>query len=291
MKAMAAETVTAISLKNILYATDFSPASEAALPFVRGLRRKYGAAVHALHVRPADPYWPMALEAASAMVATEQELAQRDADRLHGLLASVRHDVTVARLDIWAPLSEMVLRHNIDLIVVGTHGRTGVAKAVLGSVAAEIIRSVACPVLCVGPKLTLEYDEPLRFERVLFATNLGRTSVEAATFATTFARDNRAQLIVLKVMEKGAVGDLASPEFYSEFEMKKLRALVPEDSGLDVSPKFVVEKGDAAEAILRVAREMRADVVILGTKPLAASLAAATHFAGSTVQKVCAGAH
>jgi nucleotide-binding universal stress UspA family protein len=290
MTAVQAQVPSKISLKNILYATDFSATSEAALPFVIGLARKYGAHVHALHVRPVDPYWPMALEAASAMAATEQELAQRDADHLHELLAGVPHDVTVARVDIWAPLSEMITRHEIDLVVVGTHGRSGVAKVVMGSVAAEIIRSVPCPVLTIGPDVEIALDHPLEFKRILFATNLGPASLDAVPYAIELANDHHAQLIVMMVLEKESPGEFASQNFYTEFETRRLREIFLGEGEFKIAPKFLVETGDAARQIVKVARDLDVDLVILGTKRAETSLTVATHFSKTTVQRVIAGA-
>src|SRR5579862_2421067 len=290
MKTAAVEVLPKISLKNILYATDFSRSSEAALAFVLGFARKYGATVHALHVRTPSAYWSMAPEVASEMVVTEQELAQRDADRLHRMLASVPHDVTIASLDIWTPLSEMISRHKIDLIVIGTHGRTGISKAVLGSVAAEIIRSVPRPVLTIGPEVRFNCEAPLEFERILFATNLGAASLDAVPYATGLAHDFESQLIVMKVVEKEGAGEFATPGFYSEFETRKMREVIPADCEQEFSPKFVVEKGDAAKRILKVARDLRADLIVLGTKDAGGSLTAATHFSRATAQRVIAGA-
>jgi nucleotide-binding universal stress UspA family protein len=288
MNTAVAEAATQISLKNILYATDFSPASEAAVPLVLGLARKHQARVHALHVRPTNPYWSMALEAAAQMIVTEQELAQRDADRLHGIFKFVPHDVTVAEGDIWAPLSEMISRHEIDLIVAGTHGRTGLAKAMLGSIAAEIIRSVPCPVLTVGPQAKLDPIEPATFRRILFATDLTPASLAAVPYAVWLARENHAHLYLLRVLEKESAGELATAGFYSEFEIKKLRELVPAKLGLAKPPECWVKTGDAAEWILKVAEDLRADLVVVGAKRTGGSLTAATHFSRATAQRVIA---
>jgi nucleotide-binding universal stress UspA family protein len=288
MNTAAAEAGTQISLKNILYATDFSAASEAALPLVLGLARKYGSRVHALHVRPPNPYWSMALEAAAQMVVTEQELAQRDADRLHGIFKFVPHDVTVAEGDIWEPLSEMISRHEIDLIVAGTHGRTGVAKAVLGSIAAEIIRSVPCPVLTVGPQATLDLIEPATFRRILFATDLTAASLAAVPYAVWLARENQARLYLIRVLEKESAGELATAGFYSEFELRKLQEMVPAKVGLAKPPECLVKTGDAAKWILKVAGDLRADLVVTGAKTKGVSLTAATHFSRATAQRVIA---
>src|ERR1700687_900073 len=116
---------TRIALKNILFATDFSAAAEAALPFAIQIARRYGATVHAVHVRPFDvfpgapaPTWPMLVE--------EQEKAAREQARgLEEQLEGVRHRVITGQGDIWPILEAVIEGNNIDLVVIGTRGRTG----------------------------------------------------------------------------------------------------------------------------------------------------------------------
>jgi nucleotide-binding universal stress UspA family protein len=136
-----------ILLRQILVATDFSDASDAALAYGRELSAAFGASLHLLHVLentfmrpvPADPYLLKA--AASRHLAdriTNQDYAQRHAT------------ATVATSD--APADEIVKyarAHQVDLIVVGTHGRAGMARLLLGSVAETVVRTAPCPVLTV----------------------------------------------------------------------------------------------------------------------------------------------
>ena len=68
-------------------------------------------------------------------------------------LETISHHTYVREGDVWENLSDIILARNIDLLVVGTHGRTGVEKLLLGSKAEEILRLAPCPVLTVGPKI------------------------------------------------------------------------------------------------------------------------------------------
>ena len=149
MNAVAAKA--RIALKNILFATDFSPAAEAALPYAIGLAKQYGAKVHGLHVRFPATYPIVGPEALPVVIEAAEEQARFEAKQLHEMLGSVPHDVTVTEGDLWPVLNEMVEKQKVDLIVMGTHGRTGVRRALLGSAAEETFRKAACPVLTVGP--------------------------------------------------------------------------------------------------------------------------------------------
>jgi nucleotide-binding universal stress UspA family protein len=130
----------------ILVPTDFSAPSEAALAYGRKMADEFDAALHLLHIAE-NPF----LRAVSADRRSLEESAARwlqdrlrEADRQRGAVAIVEHSDE--------PASE-ILRYaksnDIDLIVMGTHGRTGLARAALGSVAEKVVRAAPCPVLTV----------------------------------------------------------------------------------------------------------------------------------------------
>jgi nucleotide-binding universal stress UspA family protein len=132
----------------ILVPTDFSAASEGALEQGRRLAIHFHATLHLIHVAEnlflrAVVGDPRSLEAAAARQLQDQ---LTETDRQHGAIAVVN------RSD--EPANE-ILRYaesaNIDLIVIGTHGRTGLARVVLGSVAEDVVRRAPCPVLIVRP--------------------------------------------------------------------------------------------------------------------------------------------
>jgi nucleotide-binding universal stress UspA family protein len=137
-------------MTRILVPTDFSPQSDAALEYARTLATTFGATLHVFHVLPnlfmrAVVSDPRDLEAAAL-----HQLADRLASGNH---AGFEARVAVERSD--DPGDEIVTyaqTNGIDLIVIGTHGRTGVAHALMGSVAEKVMRTAPCPVLTVGAK-------------------------------------------------------------------------------------------------------------------------------------------
>jgi universal stress protein A len=136
-----------ILLTQILVATDFSDASAAALTYGRELSTAFGASLHVLHVMentflrpvPTDPYL---LKAAAtrqlADLITDQDRAQR-----HAIATTATSDEPAGEIVKYAKA------HDIDLIVMGTHGRAGMARLLLGSVAETVVRAASCPVLTV----------------------------------------------------------------------------------------------------------------------------------------------
>ena len=137
-----------ISLTSILYLTDFSAPSQAALAFGVSVAREYGAALHAFHVLTPTTLAYTTPELAAATLEAEEEAAEIEMQRIESQLAGVVHDTTVKRgFDIWPTIEDAILEFKADLIVLGTHGRTGLAHLLMGSVAEKVVRGAPCPVL------------------------------------------------------------------------------------------------------------------------------------------------
>ena len=145
-----------ITLKNILVATDFSEPSEAALLYGKNFARQHGAALHVLHVvddAMAHAMTPIGVapDIGRLQMELEADAAQRMAELVTDEERQRFHARTAIRTSGW-PASAILNYANdehIDLIIVGTHGRTGLAHFFLGSVAQHVVRSAPCPVLTV----------------------------------------------------------------------------------------------------------------------------------------------
>jgi nucleotide-binding universal stress UspA family protein len=142
-----------IAIRKILVPTDFSDCSADAERYGRGLAEAFGASLHLLHVVQ-DPYTqPWAAEAFPAplgdLLAQWEEQARRRI--LEGLPEAARANATVVT-QIGSPFLEIVRyaqEQQIDLIVIGTHGRGPIGHMLLGSVAEKVVRKAPCPVLTV----------------------------------------------------------------------------------------------------------------------------------------------
>lgn len=140
------------SFSRLLVPTDFSEGSRHALDYAVSLAARLGASIHVLHVRE-DPVvtalW------AEGYVDTQSLAAERDAEagrELQALLAVA--GAGAATWDVAAgPVSATIVRvareRDADLIVMGTHGRTGMAHVLMGSIAEQVMRSAGCPVLTI----------------------------------------------------------------------------------------------------------------------------------------------
>jgi nucleotide-binding universal stress UspA family protein len=281
MKAVQART--RITLKNILFATDFSAASNAAAPIAIQIARRYGAKVYGVHVNRCDDYTATAPNAWAAMAEAAEKEAKEDAGRLNEQLQGIEHEVVIGEGNIREVVSNLIKAKEIDLVVLGTRGRTGLGKALLGSVAEQILRQSPCPVLTVGPNVNLWSDEYAKMREILYATDLAADYPIAAPYAVSLAQENQAHLVMLHVIEDAKAGDLVDSPEVVDLKERKLQQLVSQQAGLWCDPTYIVEQGPAAEKILDVAKRRHTDLIVLGARP---AKGLATHLNIGTVHKV-----
>ncbi len=281
MKAVQART--RITLKNILFATDFSTASDAAAPIAIEIAQRYGAKVYGVHVNRFDDYTAAAPNAWAAMAEAAEKETKEDAGRLNGLLQGIEHEVVISEGNIWEVVSNLIKEKEIDLVVLGTRGRTGLGKTILGSVAEQILRQSPCPVLTVGPHVNLWSDEYAKMREILYATDLAADFPIAAPYAVSLAQENQAHLVLLHVIENPKPGDLVDSPEGVNLKARKLQQLVAEQAGLWCEPTYVVEQGPAAEKILDVAKRRHTDLIVMGARP---AKGLATHLNIGTVHNV-----
>src|SRR5271166_301911 len=143
------------TIQSVLYATDFSAQAEAAFPLAVALARDYGANLFISHVVPI----PMFAYTTGDIAA----VPQGSIDEVRGQLKqlnpkdpAIRVEYAIAEGDPATEILQLAQKFRCDLIVMGTHGRTGLSRLVAGSVAEEVMRSAPCPVLTVRCPATTE---------------------------------------------------------------------------------------------------------------------------------------
>lgn len=277
-----------IALKNVLFATDFSPCSNAALPYAVSVARRYGATLHAAHVMPtqADLLF-MSPENWSAVLEQEDKMIQGYVEQLAHQMQGLPHEVLTPRGMVSDALARIVQEREIDLLVVGTHGRGGVRKLFMGSVAEEILRHAACPVLSIGPNVSCKPNGEIQFHHILFPTDFSEESLAALSYAISLAEDDQAQLTLLHVIEHPAAGivDLGA---VTASGMRRLKELVPPEAEpwchVECSVEFGQQFAPPAARILEIAGERATDLIVLGVRPVHGKSGFATHLASTTAQ-------
>jgi nucleotide-binding universal stress UspA family protein len=281
---------TRIALKNILFLTDFSDASDAALPFALSVARGYGATVHALNVLILKPYTYETPDLVEPAIEAQEECAENSMRRLEAQMTGTEHDAHIVRgISVWPIVQEVIGQCAADMLVVGTHGRTGAQKLLLGSVAEEIFRNSEVPVMTIGPEVRSSTHTAARFRRILFATDFREESKAGIPYAISLAQENQAELVLLHVIPDRKEQESPLPKETSVANaMHELYELIPRDAELWCRPEPTVRYGHAAETILKTATEHDADLIVLGVRGAAGHLGAAIHLERAVAHKVVA---
>jgi nucleotide-binding universal stress UspA family protein len=266
MNAAVIPIVPEIELKRILYATDFSEASRAALPVVAALARHYGSRIYVAHAWSPSVYPMVPPDVVSVMDRRQQREVQEELEKLRrtSALAGIPVETVIRRGTPVEQLEHVVKELNISLAVASTHGVTGFKHRVLGSVAEELVRGLSCPVLTVGPRLAKRFEKLERIGSILFPTDFSEESLAVFPYLASLADEHKSRLTILHVL----------PETAENPDAKKLAESLRKqmEKGLShqISPRcsadFVIESGGAAETILARAHDSTADLIGLGVR-------------------------
>src|SRR5208283_1557160 len=195
-----------------------------------------------------------------------QDMQQLQRDLLHdGSLDGLDHEFTIRHGSVWEELQAIIFQKQVDLVVVGTHGRRGFEKVFLGSVAEQVFRDAICPVLTVGPYSYHESRVDLTgaIQTYLFATDFSEASLCALPQAVSLANQTKARLILLHVIPAAPVPHI--PGWYTPSEIMAMREnarmtclrwleqLMPRDEEPPIDTEFLVQFGISSEKILQVA--------------------------------------
>ena len=289
MKALQVEPL--ISVKNILYPTDFSPVAEAALPFACDLARMFGSRVTAVHVSTSDAEALIPPLSFPYQGESTDELLEKLMDTLDDKFKGVEHELVTGRGEVSDFIANVIKEREIDLVVIGTQGRTGFEKLMLGSVAELVFRQASCPVLTIGPHVVHSRRHGWEMRNILLATDFTPESLAAYPLAFALAKDRYARLTLLTVLERPGVEELVDPHRYIDSTVRLLHQQVPNEVSQDCELGYVVTSGNPPDEILKVAKDRGCDLIVLGVRSVPGRLGLATHLSRPTAHLVVAQAH
>jgi len=268
-----------VQLKSVLIATDFSAASEKALRHALAIARYSGARFYLMHVVSSLGHTILGPDP----IAQSTTLALRDLTLLEreliasGALREMHHHAMVCDGDIWRELQRVIARERIDLVVVGTHGRSGFKKLMLGSVAEQVFRNARCLVLTVGPcsppdarMVPSGAPRPL-----LFPTDFSEASVRALPYALSIAEKRRARLVLLHMLSPAphvegyrwyTPADVGEMQREAQATARQHLRELAGHANFAVEPAFIANLGEPAEGILKVASEVHAEAIVMGLR-------------------------
>lgn len=275
----------AITLKHILLGTDFSLATPVALSHAAAIARRYGSEICVAHViaSQADPL--LLPEEVAGKFEETTARAEKELANLAKELGEIPHETVLAQGEVTEALSEIAGKHDIDLIVIGTHGRRGLKRFVLGSVAEEILRNSPCPVLTVGPHVA-RAPEMETFRRIIYPTDLSAESHCAAPYVGSLAGEDSALVTVLHVLPR-VTATFSGVNVLSKAFRGEMKKLLPVEATRRCHPEFDVELGNPVETILRIAKEGQAGLIVFGVRR---AKGLTSHFEGNIVDRVAASA-
>ena len=263
-----------IRIAHVLCPVDFSEISQHALDHAAAIARWYEARLTLLHVfanLPAMDLPPLALEDA------DRERLMSDLRRMATAVprdVRVEFDVQEAPYIHEAVLAQVGARH-ADLLVIGTHGRSGFQRLFLGSVTEKVIRTATCPTLVVPPQAPdVPAGSAIQFRRILCAVDFSESSLGALQYAINMAEEADAQLTVLHVVEFPPVlvdePGMSLPDLSGVREAtaaqarQKLWELIPEQARTYCTVETAVVEGRAYREILRHATEGQSSLIVMG---------------------------
>jgi nucleotide-binding universal stress UspA family protein len=263
-----------IQIRRILYPCDFSAFSRQALKQAVALARAYRADVTALHVIPLTvipsatlPFYPNPLLLDPGGQDQIRTALKRFVEPARS--AGVRIEAEVREGSAVGQILEAASRLPADLIVMGTHGRSGFERVVLGSVAEKVLRKSPCPVWTAGANDSSAETH----HRTLCPVDFSRSSLDALRYAVSFAEKTCGRLVLLHVIDE----DCDFPRFHENptdaeraaQETRVLAALrteVPGEVWGCHERETVVARGRPYREILRVARERNANLIVMGVQ-------------------------
>ena len=267
-----------IEIKRILCPIDFSDFSQRAVDHALAIARWYESTVTLLHVRALVPIAPTAPEMLPPMALTAEER-----DELMGALSrylpaspGVTIDRDVVEGHAATEILEQAKSLPSDLIILGTHGRTGFERLLLGSVTERVMRKAPCPVLSVPRQPEIATPATPLFKRILCAVDFSDCSMRALDYAVSMAQEADARLTVLHVFDlEGAMSEhwrdrLTPPSLRKELETleserrDRLARAIPANVSSYCDVQTVMASGTPYREILRVAGEQSSELIVMG---------------------------
>jgi nucleotide-binding universal stress UspA family protein len=251
-----------LRFRSILVATDCTPASATAVRLAARLAKQFHAKLYVLHAMMPELYGvgmrgPVP-ELALLDLTTARESLHKYALRIPELRSVINKEIVFLGSPVDG-IESAGKSHDVDLLVLGCHGRQGLAKLALGSVAEWAIGRLHYPVLVAGPAC----DKSFRpFRSIVLGTDLADQSLRAAQYAGSLAEEYQAKLTMVNVLPATSTAEEHASDELSA--TRKLHALLSSDCKDSCTLKFDLRTGAIASAILQSARENRANLIVLG---------------------------
>ena len=266
--------------ERILCSTDFSPFSTQALRHALAIARQFGSRLKVIYVIPNLFPGGESIYGGAPWLRTPDFRQQAEKD-MHDFLAPARearinHEIEIRDGDPWREIVAVAEQMPADLVVLGTHGRSGLDHLFLGSVAEKLIRRLPCPVFTVSHEEGRTWAAPGLIGRILCATDFSEASSEALRLAVALAEKHHSEMTFLHVVETLSEMSEAASRVLVDVESLRqdidrrtrerlqhaLTAVGPTEARIE--PRVAV--GSAYKEILKIAAVERMDLIVIGAQ-------------------------
>lgn len=279
---MATMNPVAVTFERILVPTDFSDISQRALEYAKVIAKAGNSILMLVHVNP-----PVDLiTSPEAAWIDASEVQSRQEEQLEQMGAALSSEGFRAQaISLTGPLYEELLsavkQHKVDLIVMGTHGKKGLERLMLGSDAEAVLRHAGCPVLSVGPAVTNLNDKTWHIREVICPTTLETRSAATVAYAQKLAATYEAELVLFHVKSSSEPEDDVD---WISFE-DAVHHYLPEDLRQRSWLRTRLATASPGTSIVDLVKQRNSDLIVMGVN---SASSAATHLTRGTVAKVLA---
>ncbi len=273
-----------VEFKNILCPIDLSDASVRPLAYATAFARWYEARLTVLHVVPTfDPMQIRSGSLGDPVHIVHPMPREQVLDELRAALGTAQAARQTATLDVTLAaeagstvptIVDRAVTMPADLLVMGTHGRSGFDRFLLGSVTEKVLRKAPCPILTVPPHAPVKAPVEVTFKQILCPVDFSPSALQAFGFALDLARQAGGSVTVLHAIEWLADEARAHADFnvqdYRQHLVEdahaRLQALIAEQPRTEGAMEDVVVAGRAYREILETAAAREADLIVMGAQ-------------------------
>ncbi len=272
-----------VHFKRVLVGTDFSKPANHALNMAIAISQIFESELFLVHAVTPIVYGDGQSSMPAEIITTELEATKDEMAKLVASdprLTGLRVNTTVASAGAVDLIEQVAKDEKIDLLVLGSHGASGIERLLLGSVAESVLRRTSKPVLIVGPNSHIERHP---FRSILFCTDLDVGNLRAAQYASALAEGSDGRLTLLHVVEDNVRTPGAKSDLDESHLQHQLLSLLPADAKEFCKPKIRIEYGSPSQVIPGVAESEAASLIVVGLRnrpPMA------DHAPGSTLSHI-----
>jgi nucleotide-binding universal stress UspA family protein len=275
---MATMDTVAVTFAHILVPTDFSDVSDRALEYAKTLAKPGNSELLLTHVdpplnliTPPEAAW---IDDTEIQAMHQEQLEQSSAELVAQGYRS--HAVSLSG-PLYDQLLSAIEEYKVDLIVLGTHGRKGLDRLLLGSDAEALLRHARCPVLSVGPSVPDLRNKAWSVREILCALTFEPHSAEVAAYAYRLAAQIGAKLVFFHVKNPGSHKEPDWAAFEKSFHEHA------HDGGQYLLLRNHLASGTPGRDIVEVGSQRGSDLIVMGVRPASAIR---THLPPGTAAKV-----